>query len=259
MSQALNGQATQCADMLEKARSIVLLSGAGMSTNAGIPDFRGPNGLYRTAGIADPERIFDLSEFSRNPGLFYRFHRAFLALLDTVHPTFAHRFFTALEKTGKLKGIVTQNIDALHQRAGSIHVLEIHGSVATSTCTRCFRTYTFEDAARRTLEMDIPLCETCRGVLKPDIVFFSEQVRHLEECVQLVRASDLLFVVGSSLMVTPAALLPAYARGNIIVVNRGALSFDYLPKRRISLLAEEDIDTFFKAVDAHLPLVLESE
>lgn len=250
MPQTFDEQATRCATMLKEAKSVVLLSGAGMSTSAGIPDFRGPNGLYRTAGITDPERIFDLAEFSRNPALFYRFHRAFLSLLDTIHPTFAHRFFAALEQKNILKGIVTQNIDGLHQRAGSSHVLEIHGGVETSTCIQCSRTYPREDATKKTLETDIPRCDSCGGVLKPDIVFFSEPVRCLEECLHLVRTSDLLFVVGSSLTVTPAALLPAYAGKDIVVVNRGPLSFDYLPKRRISLLVEEDIDAFFKEVDA---------
>lgn len=258
MPQAFDEQVTRCAAMLEQAQNVVLLSGAGMSTSAGIPDFRGPNGLYRTAGIADPERIFDLSEFSRNPTLFYRFHRAFLTLLDTVRPTFAHRFFAALEQKGILKGIVTQNIDGLHRRAGSSHVLEIHGGIETSTCVRCSRTYSREETTRKALETDIPRCDFCGGVLKPDIVFFSEQVRHLEECVHLVKTSDLLFVVGSSLTVTPAALLPAYAERDIVVVNRGSLSFDYLPKRRISLLVEEDIDAFFKAVDTRFSLVSEN-
>lgn len=258
MPQAFDEQAARCAAMIKEARNVVLLSGAGMSTSAGIPDFRGPNGLYRTAGITDPERIFDLSEFSRNPALFYRFHRAFLTLLDTVRPTFTHRFFAALEQNGHLKGIVTQNIDGLHQQAGSSHVLEIHGGIETSTCVRCSRTYTREAAAGKTLETDIPRCDSCGSVLKPDIVFFSEQVRHLEECVHLVKTSDLLFVVGSSLTVTPAALLPAYAGKDIVVVNRGHLSFDYLPKKRISLLVEEDIDAFFKAVDTRFSLVSEN-
>jgi len=258
MAHILEEQATRCAAMLEQARNVVLLSGAGMSTSAGIPDFRGPNGLYRTAGIADPERIFDLSEFSRNPALFYRFHRAFLSLLDTVRPTFAHRFFAALEQKGILKGIVTQNIDGLHQRAGSSHVLEIHGGIETSTCVQCSRTYPRVAAAGKALETDIPHCDSCGSVLKPDIVFFSEQVRYLEECVHLVKASDLLFVIGSSLTVTPAALLPAYAGKDLVVVNRGPLSFDYLPKKRISLLVEEDIDAFFKAVDTRFSLVSEN-
>ena len=142
----LQHEASQCAEMIKEANAIALLSGAGMSTNAGIPDFRGPQGLYKKAGIPDPERIFDIEYFYRDPSLFYSFHRELLKALDAAKPTFAHFFFAALEKKGKLLGIVTQNIDALHQRAGSRKVYEIHGGIWESHCTKCSRLSTTRQA-----------------------------------------------------------------------------------------------------------------
>lgn len=255
MSHDLEATARQCADLVERAKSIVLLSGAGCSTAAGIADFRGPNGLYRTAGIDDPERIFDISYFHRDPSFFYRFHRTFLRALDEVEPTFTHRFFAGLEEQGKMAGIITQNIDSLHQRAGSRKVLEIHGGIWDTFCTRCGRAFDFETAREKTLDEDVPCCDACGGVLKPDVVFFGEAVKHLFECQALARQADLFFVVGSSLVVTPAAFLPAMTSGAIVVVNKGELSHSHLPASRVDVFAEEDIDTFFTAVDAHLDAV----
>ncbi len=136
-------------------------------------------------------------------------------------------------------------------------MLEIHGGIETSTCVRCSRTYTREAAAGKTLETDIPRCDSCGSVLKPDIVFFSEQVRHLEECVHLVKTSDLLFVVGSSLTVTPAALLPAYAAKDIVVVNRGHLFLRLLP-RNASSPRRRGYRCLFQAVDTRFSLVSEN-
>jgi len=246
--------AAKCADMIKETKKICLLSGAGISTNAGIPDFRGPKGLYHTAGIENPERIFDISYFYRDPSLFYRFHREFLKALERVKPTFAHQFFAKLEEKGKLIGIITQNIDSLHQRAGSKKVYEIHGGVWESYCTKCGKRYDYEEGVKKTFEEDIPHCDDCGGVIKPDIVFFGEPVKYLDKCIQLARESDLFFVVGSSLVVTPAALIPSECRGSIVVVNKGEFSTAYLPMSRVSLIADEDIDIFFKAVNEHLEL-----
>ena len=243
--------AEQCADAIRKSDRIVLLSGAGLSTSAGIPDFRGPNGIYRRKMKMDPERIFDIDFFYRKPEFFYEFHREFLRALDAVEPTFSHRFFARLEKDGKLSGIVTQNIDSLHQRAGSRNVLEIHGGIWSSTCVSCRRTYDYETSKRKTFEEDVPRCE-CGGVIKPDIVFFGENVKHLDECQNLAYEADLMIVAGSSLVVTPAALLPSMCQGTIVVVNKGEFCRSYLRPERISIFAEEDIDAFFREVSALL-------
>lgn len=243
--------AEQCADAIRKNARIVLLSGAGLSTSAGIPDFRGPNGIYRRKMKVDPERIFDIDFFYRRPEFFYEFHREFLRALESVEPTFSHRFFARLEEDGKQSGVITQNIDSLHQRAGSRNVLEIHGGIWSSTCTSCRRSFDYETSKRKTFEEAVPRCE-CGGVIKPDIVFFGENVKHLDRCRDLAYEADLMIVAGSSLVVTPAALLPSMCEGTIVVVNKGEFSHSYLRPERISIRAEEDIDGFFREVGALL-------
>ncbi len=248
MQSFLSESAALCAAEIAKARHLVLLSGAGMSTGAGIPDFRGPDGLYRRLGIRNPERIFDIDVFRSDPSFFYGFHKEFLRQVEAVTPTFAHRFFARLEQMGRLDGIVTQNIDALHQKAGSAKVLEIHGSIWESHCTGCGRRFSYGEALRKVESETVPLCERCQSVIKPDVVFFGENVMEFEACQELVAGSDLLFIVGSSLAVTPAAWLPSQCQGRIIVVNRGEISKAYLPAYRVALHVEEDIDTFFEAL-----------
>jgi len=252
MSQPLSAAAGQVAELVRASGQIVLLSGAGMSTSAGIPDFRGPDGLYRKLGIENPERIFDIAVFERDPSFYYGFHREFLRQVEAVKPTAAHRFFARLEEQGKLAGIVTQNIDALHQKAGSANVLEIHGSIWKSHCIKCGKAYSYEESARKVETGGVPFCDSCRGVLKPDVVFFGENVMQFEACQELAARADLLFVVGSSLVVTPAAWLPSLCPGSIVVVNRGEISRTYLPSSRVALHVEEDIDTFFTALSEKL-------
>jgi len=250
----LESQARKCAERLQNTRKAVLLSGAGMSTNAGLPDFRGPKGIYRQKLHTDPERIFDIDYFYQDPRFFYDFHREFLRSVEKIKPTFAHRFFAALEKEGILEGVITQNIDSLHQRAGSKKVYEIHGGIWKSFCIDCGKTWGYEESLKMAFEYEVPRCDRCGGVVKPDIVFFGEMVKHLEECKALSSSAELLFVVGSSLVVTPAALLPSMTKGDIIVVNKGEISRTYLPQERVLLHAEEDIDDFFRAVNEHLRL-----
>lgn len=251
-------QAEICAGWIEDASDIVLLSGAGLSTAAGIPDFRGPDGLYRRAGIDEPESLFDIGRFDRDPSFFYGFHREFLQLFETVGPTFSHRFFAALERRGTLRSIITQNIDALHQAAGSSKVLEIHGGIGSNHCRRCGAFFSTESLKALMAAQTVPRCDRCGGLIKPDIVFFGESVRHLEACQESASEADLFFVVGSSLVVTPAAMLPSFCRGRIVVVNRGDVATTYLPKKRVDLFVEEDIDSFFREVNSHLGLAVET-
>jgi NAD-dependent deacetylase len=241
--------------MIERAGRIALLSGAGMSTAAGIPDFRGPDGIYAKLNIENPEMIFEINTFRRDPSIFYKHGRAFLEKIRQVEPTFSHRFFAALEKKGKMTGIVTQNIDALHQRAGSKKVLEIHGGIWDTFCTGCNKRFDYETAQAKMRAEEIPTCDECGGVLKPDVVFFGEPVKYLAECQATAAAADLFFVVGSSLVVTPAALLPLMTPAPIVVVHKGEISHTYLPPERIALFADEYIDTFFKEVNLHLKLL----
>ncbi|MDO8580787.1 MAG: Sir2 family NAD-dependent protein deacetylase, partial [Candidatus Omnitrophota bacterium] len=167
-----------------------------------------------------------------------------------IKPTFAHRFLAALEKQGKLKGIVTQNIDSLHQMAGSQNVLEMHGSFWKSYCLECRQEYSFDQMKEMLAANDVVSC-SCGGVIKPDIVFFGENVKHLDQSVHLAQEADLFFVIGSSCVVYPAAMLPQYTSGIIIVVNQGDVDRNLT---NVGLKVNYDIDTFFQKVAAEMNL-----
>ena len=238
-------KAEKCAKLIKDANSIVVLSGAGISTNAGIPDFRGPNGIY-TLGKYDPDKTFGLRFFLEDPVPFYNFARDFISLLEKAHPTFTHKFFAELERQGEVKGIITQNIDGLHQRAGSKNVLELHGSFERSYCLQCGKEYDFNTMKEKIFKEKVPHCDECGGLIKPDIVFFGEQVKDFERAEELVYTSDLFFVVGSSLAIYPAAMLADFAREHIVVVAKGEVNIDTY---KVDVMVnDEDIDGFFKKV-----------
>ncbi len=244
-------QALKCAALLRGSRGTAVVSGAGMSTAAGIPDFRGPGGLYRRADV-DAGKLFDIDWFQRDPSYYYRFHRECARMLSGIKPTFTHTFLARLESEGRLDGIVTQNFDGLHEAAGSKRVFQIHGTIRKAYCTACGAYYGY-DAVNRLLESsDVPRCERCGGVIKPDIVFFGESVKYLDECQRLCSGADLLFVLGSSLNVYPAAALPRLCTGNIVVVNKGPVSTECLPLSRVALRVDAPLDDFFREVDAAL-------
>jgi NAD-dependent deacetylase len=142
----------ECAEMIRQAERIVVLTGAGISTAAGIPDFRGPKGLYVTRRY-DPERVFNIESFKREPGPFYEFTRDFMSVLDTIEPTFTHYFLAELEAEGKVCALITQNIDVLHQQAGSRAVIPLHGGYWTSHCLVCGAKFDLEDLKSMLLEM----------------------------------------------------------------------------------------------------------
>jgi NAD-dependent protein deacetylases, SIR2 family len=238
----------QCAAMIRRANAILVLTGAGISTAAGVPDFRGPKGLYVTRAY-DPETVFDIHAFDRDPEPFYAFSRDFLGMLSGLAPTFTHRFLAELEQSGKNVAIVTQNIDGLHQKAGSRHVLPMHGDYETARCRRCARGIT-GSALRKLMEAEhIPRCSDCGGVIKPDVVFFGENVRHLDEATRLSAEADLLLALGSSLSVYPAALLPEYAKNDVVVVNQGDVMLR--PGKRMHR-ADAGLDAFFESVRSAL-------
>jgi NAD-dependent deacetylase len=247
----LHDQALKCADLILKSQCTAVVSGAGMSTAAGIPDFRGPKGIYKRADV-EADRLFDIGWFRRDPSYYYRFHRECVNMLAGIEPTFTHKFLARLEDDDLLQGIVTQNFDGLHEAAGSKNVYTIHGTIRKAYCTSCGEYYGY-DAVNRLLETaDVPRCTRCGGVIKPDIVFFGENVKYLDQCQRLCSRAELLFVLGSSLNVYPAALLPQMCSGSIVVVNRGEVSSDYLPPSRIALRVDDDLDAFFKEVDTIL-------
>jgi NAD-dependent deacetylase len=240
----------RCAELIRQARSAVALSGAGISTAAGIPDFRGPQGLYVTRRY-DPEKVFEIGWFRRSPGYFYEFSRDFVDTVKDIQPTFTHRWLAELEQAGCLTGVITQNIDILHQLAGSRKVIELHGSYRSATCTGCGKRYAdltyawWEQAMATSPTPPLALCPACNDVLKPDIVFFGEMVDYFPAAEQLVAGCDLLLVLGSSLQVTPASFLPYQTQATTVIVNRGTV---LLPPSHHRHFVDGDLDAYFREV-----------
>jgi NAD-dependent deacetylase len=247
---------TDLVPLVTHARNIVALTGAGLSTAAGIPDFRGPQGLYVTCRY-DPEKTFELSWFRREPEHFFRFAADFCELLARLRPTFAHAFLARLEAAGRLSAVITQNIDMLHQSAGSRTVIELHGSPATATCTACgcrlaaLNAAWWRQAMAQSRRAPVVFCPECSGVLKPDIVFCGEQVQRYAEAERAVAGCDLLLVLGTSLTVYPAALLPERTAAPIIAVALGEVSLAPSPRH---LVVSADLDAFCRELAGQMGL-----
>lgn len=199
--------------------SIVFFGGAGVSTESGIPDFRSVDGLYRQQYDEPPETILSHTYFQRWTADFYRFYRAKMLCLD-AQPNAAHRKLAELEAAGKLKAVVTQNIDGLHQAAGSRTVYELHGSIHRNYCTQCHAFYGPDFIAGGE---GVPLCPVCGGLVKPDVVLYEEGLDQetVKGAVEAIRRADVLIVGGTSLVVYPAAGLINYYGGNrLVLINR---------------------------------------
>lgn len=211
-------------EILDSHRRVVFFGGAGVSTESGIPDFRSVDGLYHQKYDYPPETILSHTFFMNHPEEFFRFYRDKMLALD-AEPNAAHRKLAQLEKAGKLTGVVTQNIDGLHQKAGSVHVMELHGSVHRNYCMRCGKFYD----ARFMLESEgIPTC-SCGGMIKPDVVLYEEGLDQniLRDAVKTISEADVMIVGGTSLAVYPAADLLDYFRGDVLVlINKGATPRD---------------------------------
>lgn len=205
--------------------NIVFFGGAGVSTESGIPDFRSTDGLYNQEYDYPPETILSHTFFVRNPEEFYRFYRAKMLCLD-AEPNAAHKKLAELEAAGKLKAVVTQNIDGLHQKAGSKKVLELHGSVHRNFCTKC---HAFYDAEYMLHTTGVARCSRCGGIIKPDVVLYEECLDGavISESIDAITRAQVMIVGGTSLVVYPAAGLLQYFRGEkLIVINKGATSAD---------------------------------
>ena len=210
--------------IVETYDNIVFFGGAGVSTESGIPDFRSVDGLYNQKYKYPPEEILSHSFFEKNPEEYYRFHHEKLRLTG-AQPNAAHKKLAEWETQGKLKAIVTQNIDGLHQAAGSREVLELHGSTLRNYCERCGKFY---DADFVRSCGGVPMC-TCGGRVKPDVVLYEEGLdsRLLEKAIRYIAAADVLMIAGTSLAVYPAAGLINYYRGNkLVVINKTPLRTD---------------------------------
>ncbi len=204
--------------IVDESDNIVFFGGAGVSTESGIPDFRSTDGLYHQQYDYPPETILSHTFFVRKPEEFFRFYRDKMLALD-AKPNAAHEKLAQWEREGKLKAVITQNIDGLHQAAGSRKVLELHGSVLRNYCMKCGRFY---DARFVQSREGIPRCD-CGGVIKPDVVLYEESLdmETMQEAAACIRQADVLIVGGTSLVVYPAAGLIDYYRGNkLVLINR---------------------------------------
>lgn len=209
---------------IDESENVVFFGGAGVSTESGIPDFRSVDGLYNQKYKYPPETILSHTFFTRYPEEYYKFHREKL-VVDGVKPNAAHLKLAELERQGKLRAVVTQNIDGLHQAAGSKKVLELHGSILRSYCSACHRPY---PADKMNHGEGVPRC-ICGGVIRPDIVLYEEQLDEdvLSKSVHYLRNADVLIVGGTSLNVYPAAGLINYYRGNkLVLVNLSETQYD---------------------------------
>ena len=232
---------------IEDAKCVVAMTGAGVSTLCGIPDFRGPQGLYKNP---DAERIFDIDWFDRDPAVYYRGCRELVYGLGEFKPGPVHHALKRLEDAGKLDGIITQNIDMLHQKAGSSHVYEVHGSPIMHHCRSCGKSATFDEimamivangGASALGEPYVPRCK-CGGAFKPDITFFGEALPEeaFMRSQELAIRADVMLVLGTSLTVFPAAGLPRLTLqkgGKVFIVNAQPTSLDdYVVARYPDLL-----------------------
>ena len=206
-------------ELVDGSDNIVFFGGAGVSTESGIPDFRSVDGLYHQQYAYPPETILSHSFYMRRKAEFYDFYRAKMLALD-ARPNAAHLKLSQWERQGKLKAVITQNIDGLHQKAGSREVLELHGSVLRNYCERCGRFYGVEAVANST---GVPRC-ACGGDVKPDVVLYEEGLDEdvMARAIRYIRQADMLIIGGTSLAVYPAAGLIHYYRGHkLVVINKG--------------------------------------
>jgi len=236
------------AQLIIKSEYTIIFSGAGISTPSGIPDFRSVNsGLWQKY---DPFEVASLTSFLNNPEIFYQWFRPLVRTICNAHPNQAHRSISDLQKAGYINDIITQNIDALHQRSGASTVHEIHGTMETLTCLKCMETIPSLPFLPKYIEHGtIPRCPICSTILKPDVVLLEEQLPEFPwSCAnQAIEKTQLMIIAGSSLVVTPAASLPIIALDHgakLLVINRSPTYID----NNASLILNKDVAKTFKAI-----------
>ena len=216
------------AELIRQRQPCVVLTGAGVSTESGIPDFRSPQGLWAEF---DPFEYGSIAAFRSDPAKVWRFYAPRFAVLTEAEPNAAHRALARLEHAGLVRAVITQNIDLLHERAGSSDVVEVHGSIRTSTCPGCGASYPLARVLELLEDEGAPACPACGAMLKPDVVFFGELLpaEAIDRAFELAREAALFLVVGSALEVYPVAGLPLEtleAGGDLAIVNRGPTALD---------------------------------
>ncbi len=231
----------------DESKNIVFFGGAGVSTESGIPDFRSQDGLYNQEWKYPPETIISRSFFDANPVEFYRFYRKKL-IVNNIEPNIAHLQLAKMEQKGKLKAVITQNIDGLHQKAGSKNVFELHGSTLRNFCMNCGAKYDVNFIAESENAPDkLPHCTKCNGLIKPDVVLYEESLDHniINGAIDAIRNADTLIIGGTSLVVYPAAGLVDYFSGkNMVLINKSETSSDH----KSNLVIHESIGKVFGAL-----------
>ena len=230
-------------EWIKTSKNIVFFGGAGVSTESNIPDFRSTDGLYNQEYAYPPETILSHSFYKKKPEEFFRFYRNKM-LFPNAQPNAAHKALARLEQQGKLKAVITQNIDGLHQKAGSREVLELHGSVLRNYCERCGRFYSLEDLMEK--KELVPKC-SCGGIIKPDVVLYEEGLDNevVSDAIRTIAEAEVMIVGGTSLAVYPAAGLLDYFRGRaLVLINKGATPQD----RNADLLIQKPIGQIFSQI-----------
>ena len=236
-------------EIVRDAKRIVFFGGAGVSTESGIPDFRSVDGLYNQKYDYPPEEILSHTFFVRKPEEFYRFYRDKMLCLS-AKPNKAHLTLAKWEKDGRLRSVVTQNIDGLHQAAGSKRVLELHGSVLRNHCTKCGKSYDVDFIAH---SEGVPTCD-CGGIIKPDVVLYEEALPEdtVMQALDDIRSADVLIVAGTSLTVYPAASYIRYFGGKaMVLINRDATPYDKLA----DLVIHEKVGEVLSKTDSMLSVI----
>jgi len=238
----IQGQVQMFVNWVKESCNIVFFGGAGVSTESGIPDFRSVDGLYNQDYKYPPETILSHTFYVKKPEEFFEFYKKKM-LFPEAEPSTTHKKLAELEKCGKLKGIITQNIDGLHQKAGSKNVIELHGSVLRNYCEKCGKFYNVNyviDSAH------IPVC-ICGGRVKPDVILYEEGLNenNMREAINLISEADVLIIGGTSLGVYPAAGLIDYYKGNkLVLINKSSTPYD----KRADLLINDSLGKVFKQV-----------
>lgn len=235
----MNNAVDKFIDMVQESNNIVFFGGAGVSTESNIPDFRSKNGIYKTENkfAYPPEVMLSHNFFMNNTEEFFNFYKQKMIYKD-AKPNDAHYALAYLEKIGKLKKVITQNIDGLHQLAGSKNVIELHGSVYRNYCMDCKKSFELSYLLKN--DTNIPTCDVCGGIVKPDVVLYEESLdmNNISNAVDAVKSADMLIVGGTSLVVYPAANLIRYYNGNkLVLINKTETPYD----NRASLVLHDSI------------------
>lgn len=240
------------ADLIKSSTSAVALTGAGISVPSGIPDFRSPGtGMWENV---DPMEVANIEVFRRDPKRFWSFYRPRFNMLEDKLPNAAHVALAELESRELLKGVITQNIDRLHRKAGSKKVVEVHGTVETSSCLDCGASYRLEAVESLFDDSDVAWCTKCSGPVKPDVVLFGEMLPEeaIFEAQQLALNADLMLCIGSSLVVQPVASLPSMtlrSGGKLAIITKGETPYDSDAEVRIDGDVADDMKAVIKTID----------